>query len=118
MGWLIASLVVIVLAACAVVAWAAAQKGRSATNWFFLSLLVSPLLALLALLAAKSADDMDRERARSEGAAGAYRACTACAEPVLAKASRCPNCHASLTPVEPRKGWRSATISDAIGMRT
>ncbi len=33
------------------VAWAAEQRGRSAAAWFFISMLISPILAVLVLLA-------------------------------------------------------------------
>jgi hypothetical protein len=36
----------------AIVAWAAGQRGRSPINWFLISLLISPIIALLVLLVA------------------------------------------------------------------
>lgn len=35
-----------------VVGWAAGQRGRDSTGWFFLSVCISPVLALLVLMAA------------------------------------------------------------------
>jgi len=42
-----------------VVGWAASQRGRGSMGWFFLSLVISPILALIVLMAAGSAKKKD-----------------------------------------------------------
>ena len=44
------------ITATCLVAWAAAEKGRSGAGWFMLSLIASPLLCLLTLIAIPSID--------------------------------------------------------------
>lgn len=44
-------LIVLNLILSLVVGWAANQRGRESTGWFFLSLFISPILALLVLMA-------------------------------------------------------------------
>jgi hypothetical protein len=44
-----------------IVAWAASQRGHGSTGWFFLSLFISPILALLVLMAVGSAKKKDAD---------------------------------------------------------
>ena len=62
---LYASILITAALLSAVVAWAAGQRNRSPAAWFFISLLISPIIALLVLLVAGPG------RGKNSGSAGA-----------------------------------------------
>jgi hypothetical protein len=76
------------LAFSVAVAIYARRKHRSAAGWWFLAVIVSPLVAALFLAAAGDRRDLTR------------LPCPECAEDVLPEARRCPYCHAALA-----EGW-------------
>jgi hypothetical protein len=69
-------------------------KGRGAGSWFFLALLISPLIALIILLIAP---DLTKEREKTEAAA-LRMPCPFCSEAVLKTARICPHCRSELSP--------------------
>jgi len=75
----------------AVVAVAANTRGRNAVAWFFLSLLISPLLAGLLVLALPRVTGEDLIRKRP---------CPFCAEPIRLEATICPHCRTPLPAAE------------------
>jgi hypothetical protein len=79
-GWVFLSVVVGVIAA--------QTPGRDGVSWFFLSLLISPLLSLIVLLVLPSPEQRTR------------RPCPHCAEPVLPAATVCPHCRLPLPIME------------------
>jgi hypothetical protein len=88
---LLAALLVLVplwLSFSLAVAVYARRKSRSAAGWWFLAMIVSPLVAVLFLAAAGDRRDTTR------------LPCPECAERVLPEARRCPCCHAALA-----EGW-------------
>ena len=95
-GWILLSFVVAVLAS---------NRGRTAFGWFFLSLLISPLIAGLLLLASKNLDAPGH--APSHAAAlpspETHVKCPDCAELVLREARVCKHCGCKLTPLPPEK---------------
>ena len=70
-----------------IVAVAANTRGHNGVGWFFLALLISPLLAGLLVLAMPriSGDELVRRRP-----------CPLCAEPIRVEATVCPHCRSSL----------------------
>ena len=82
--WLGFSLVVGVLAS---------NRGRTGIGWFFLSLVISPLIAGLLVLAS------DNLKTRREAPSYQTHApCPKCAEPVLREAIKCKHCGSDITP--------------------
>lgn len=74
---------------CAVVAYAAGQKGRSGVGFFFLSLFLSPLVGLLVLIALPAR----QTEATSQPVRGSdLIVCHNCKRPRRADSERCPNC--------------------------
>jgi hypothetical protein len=65
--------------------YASKQKGRARTDWFVLSLLISPLLAFLILALLPG---------RANGSD--FKKCPSCAEVVRAEAKRCKHCQGEL----------------------
>jgi hypothetical protein len=81
LGWFVLSIVVMILAD---------RRGRMSVIWFFLSLVISPLLAGLLVLALPN---LTEERAAAERAP-----CPMCAEPIQRTANLCPHCRSTLPP--------------------
>ncbi len=75
----------------------ASNKGRSGVGWFFLSLLISPLLGLLFAAVSKDLAREKREAAQQPGPATHVK-CTKCAEWVLPDAVVCKHCGSALVP--------------------
>lgn len=69
------------------------RLGRFGIGYFFISLLLSPLLVALLLLALG--------QRTVELTAKTHRHCPNCAEMVLNEATICKHCHSALTPVKP-----------------
>lgn len=86
--WLIFSFAVGVLAA---------NKGRSGVAWFFLSLVISPLLGLL-FCAVSSNLSTPGGRAGAPPTSATHAQCPACAEFVLPAAVKCKHCGSPLVP--------------------
>jgi ribosomal protein L32 len=75
----------------------ASNRGRSGIGWFFLSLLISPLLGLIFVAVMK---DLSRPgAASSQPGPGTHVKCPACAEYVLPDAKVCKHCGTALVPV-------------------
>lgn len=79
---------------------AAAARGRGGAAWFFLALLISPLLALIAVLVipAIAPGKSMRERISSWAVGETEVRCPACREIVRSDAMKCKHCGSSLTP--------------------
>src|SRR5882724_9764189 len=85
--------VVFWLLCAVVVAFLAHRKGRDAVRWFFIAVLISPLIAFIILLIAP---DLQKEREKVEAAA--LRApCPFCSEPIMKTARICPHCRSDVT---------------------
>lgn len=78
---------------CALVGWAAGQKGRSGVGFFFLSFFLSPLIGLLVLIAVP-AREATAIAPRSPPSGGDLILCHACSRPRRADSLRCPSCGA------------------------
>ncbi len=72
----------------------AGKRGRGSGNWFVISVVVSPLLALIFLFAS---DDLSKKKDLLEPEPVRIP-CPACAEPVLPEATKCKHCGTELTP--------------------
>jgi hypothetical protein len=81
------------LAFAIIVGIAAKKRNRSGVGWFFLAVLISPLLAGLALVAV----------GRGTTTLYAMRKCPACAEYVQREARICKHCRSELPPMPPRE---------------
>ena len=75
-----------------VVAAAASERGRSAVGWFFLALIITPVIGLLALIAFPRLDN--------QPTLYTHVICPDCREFVLKKARKCKHCGCALTPSE------------------
>lgn len=75
---------------CALVGWAASQKGRSGAGFFFLSFFLSPLIGLLVLIAVPSRASMTVAPRPARG--GDLILCHACRRPRRADSLHCPSC--------------------------
>ncbi|MBX3610999.1 MAG: hypothetical protein KF871_14000 [Hydrogenophaga sp.] len=76
----------------------ASNRGRSGVGWFFLSLLISPLLGLLFVAVSKDLSSKPGATPSAPSAATHVK-CPACAEWVLPEAKVCKHCGSQLTPV-------------------
>lgn len=85
--------VFVVWLALAVVAGViASNKGRSGVGFFFVSIVLSPLVGIIGALAAKSGVAMQEEEVRRAGASKDFRQCPACAEVIRREALKCRYC--------------------------
>ena len=82
-------LLAIIWVVCGFFAYVAADsKGLESFSWLFAGFLFGPI----ALLALAAMNENSVELARRRLKAGTSKVCGACAEPVRARASRCPHC--------------------------
>ena len=89
----------------------ASSRGRSGVGWFFLSLLISPVLGLLFLAVTR---DLSSGATASAGPSEATHVrCPACAEWVFPEAAVCKHCSAALTP-DPGFHERLAAQREAV----
>jgi hypothetical protein len=94
------------LALAGVVAWAATQKNRGPWNWFFIALLLSPLVGFIALAFAKP---LSEQRTTTEAVQGTSKqnpmypsafpekgpkTCSKCGKEFSGDQSSCPHCGA------------------------
>lgn len=77
----------------------ASNRGRSGLVWFFLSLLLSPLLGLVFCLVSK---DLSAAKVQQQPNGQTHRKCPKCAEFIKPEASVCKHCGAEVTP-EPER---------------
>jgi hypothetical protein len=89
LGIAFAILGLIVAAFSALVARRAASKGKSAIAFFFLSLLISPLITWL--IVESLAEQVSSKQFSAEDQ-NEYKLCPFCAEPVRAQAIKCKHC--------------------------
>jgi hypothetical protein len=80
-----------------VVAFLAHRKGRDAVRWFFIAVLISPLIAFIILLIAP---DLQKEREKVEAAA-LRTPCPFCSEPIMKTARVCPHCRSDVSTPSP-----------------
>lgn len=73
----------------------ASNRGRSGIGWFFLSLVISPLLGLIFIAVSK---DLSKSSTAAQPGTGTHVKCPACAEFVLLEARVCKHCGAPLVP--------------------
>jgi hypothetical protein len=74
----------------------ASNRGRSGFGWFFLSLIISPLLGII--FCAVSKDLSKAGKNATEPSLATHVKCPACAELVLPEAKVCKHCGHALTP--------------------
>ena len=82
------------------VGFIADARGRSGFGWFFLAILISPLIACVLILA------LPTPRSKSALSQRGRRLCPFCAEPIRLEAKLCPHCRSEVTP-EPQPSLRS-----------
>lgn len=92
---------------CSVIAGA---KGRSASAFFFMGLLLGPLGIVLALVTAKNEKVIEKEWIEC----GEMRKCPFCAELIKSEAIKCKHCQSDVEAIEPPKDARVvAALVDA-----
>ncbi|WP_114325986.1 zinc ribbon domain-containing protein [Candidatus Colwellia aromaticivorans] len=90
-----------------IVASVASSKGHSWSDYFFLSLIISPIITLLIVIASSPNQDKLESLAI---ASGKERKCPSCAEIVKAEAKICKHCKSELPKFIPPTN--STTVSD------
>lgn len=80
------------------VAMLAKQRGRGPVAWFFIAMLLSPLLAFVVLMMLKDLDAEEFIESVTHDMDLTHVKCHKCAEYVLPEATVCKYCGASLTP--------------------
>ena len=78
---------------CAVVAYVAAQKGRSGIGMFFLSLFLSPLVGLLVTIALPAIRSQSARPGMPQSESG-FALCPSCGRPRRVDRQFCPHCRA------------------------
>ena len=82
-------IIVVWIALCFVAGAIASKKGRSSVGFFFLSLVLSPLIGIIAALIAKPNEEKVE---KSKIAEGNSKKCPFCAEIIKAEAKVCRYC--------------------------
>jgi hypothetical protein len=83
----------IVWTVAGIVAWMLAEaKGRSGVGWFFLTVLLTPLVILILLVLPSKKTDPEAATPQT------HVRCPHCAELVRREAHVCKHCHGALTP--------------------
>lgn len=75
------------------------KRGRGGVKWFFIALVISPLIAGVFLLVSEDLSAA-KVRATSQPSGATHVRCPACAEWVLPEASVCKHCGQALEPDE------------------
>jgi hypothetical protein len=73
----------------------ASNRGRSGIGWFFIAMLISPLLGLIFVAVTK---DLSKPNVAAQPGTSTHVKCPACAEFVLPEASVCKHCGTALVP--------------------
>lgn len=95
-----------------VVAIVAAARGRSGFGWFFIALLISPIISFIVLaLLGRTAEPASPEPFRR------MRRCPFCAEDILAEAVRCKHCGSDIPPPPPRDKETDEEVAIRFGIR-
>ncbi len=93
----------------------ASNKGRSAAGFFFLALLLSPLIGILCALAVSSRADQERQKAQVWGESATLRKCPRCAELVQREAKVCRYCQADLEALDAAAAVAASESSFPLG---
>lgn len=93
--------VIVWIVLCFVVAWAAGQKGRSGVGYFFLSLLLSPIIGFLVLIVVPSKAPVTTVAQTPPASSSGYIVCQSCGRPNSDVFRTCTYCSASLRPRPP-----------------
>jgi len=83
--------------------WIAEQKGRSGVGFFFLSIILTPLIGLIAAAVISKNEAALADVALRDGK---MRRCPACAELVLIEAIKCKHCGSPLPALREETGSR------------
>lgn len=75
----------------------ASSKGRSGFLFFFLALILSPIIGLIIALVVPKNNEMVESKAIENGG---MRKCPSCAELVKSEAKICKHCQSDLPPIE------------------
>jgi hypothetical protein len=93
-----------------VVGIAANSRGRSGAAWFFLAVIVSPLISGLLVLALPNRKP-EQER---EAELWVSRKCPHCAEWIKREATICRHCHSAVEPLPPRRRPSPIGVSEVV----
>ena len=91
------------------------NRGRGGLGWFFLSLLISPLLGLLFCAVTKDLSVIAQVAAPSSST---HIKCPACAEFVLPAAKICKHCGSTLGPSDELSNWKNTQQREAEARET